>query len=60
MVPNIDNKRNRIRQSIKLVVHPPPPTFIDKANTGTTIHYFTIADSHALVILQPNNIGTRV
>ena len=41
MVTNIDNKINLIRQTIKIIVYPPPPPIMDKANTGATAHYFT-------------------
>ena len=55
MVPNINNKINLIRKTIKLVVDPPPPPNIVKYNTGATSHYFTPAYDFELFNLQPNN-----
>ena len=56
MVPNIDNKINLIRKTIKLVLDTPPTPIIDKSDTEATEHYFT-PDSNALVNIQPNKIG---
>ena len=57
MVTNIDNKMKLIQKTIKLVVDPPPPSIIAKADTGGTSNYFTPVDAHALVNLQPTNTG---
>ena len=55
MVPDIDNKINLIRKTIKLVVDPPPPPNIVKYNTGVTSHYFSTAYDNSLFNLQPTN-----
>ena len=55
MVLNIDNKINLIRKTINLVVDPSPPPIIANSNTGSTEHYFTLADSHVIVNLQQTN-----
>ena len=55
MVPNIYNKINIIRKTIKLVVDPPTPPIIAKADTGSTAHYFTPEDAHEIFNLQPTN-----
>ena len=34
---------------MKLVVDPPPPPIIAKADTGETSNYFILEDAHALV-----------
>ena len=60
MVPDIDNKINLIRKTIKLVVNPPPPPIIFKYNTGATVHYLTPEDYHALVNIEPTKMGPRV
>ena len=60
MVSNIDNKINIIQKTIKLVVDPPPPPIIAKADTGATAYYFTQVDAHVLVNLQPTNTGSRI
>ena len=60
MVPNIDNKINLIPKNIKLVVDPPLSPIMANEGIGATSHYFTPEDSHALVNIQPTNIGLRV
>ena len=60
MVLNIDNKINLIPKPIKLVVDPPPPHIIAKADTGVTSNYFTPLDAHALVNIQSNNTIPQV
>ena len=60
MEPNIDNKINLIWKTIKIVVDPLPPLVVAKSDTGVTAHYFTLSDAHALVNIQPTNIGPIV
>ena len=60
MVLSIDNKINLICQTIKIVVEPPPSPILTKADTGSTAHYFTPADAHALFNILPNSMGPQV
>ena len=53
---NIYHKINLLQQKNKIVVDP-PPEIIDKADTGTTAHYFTQSDAHTLVDVQPTKMG---
>ena len=59
MIPNTDHKINLLWQTNKIVVDPPPQN-IEKTDTRLTAHYFTQADVHALVDVQPKNIGPQV
>ena len=56
MVPNTDHKINLLQQTNEIVVDP-PPQIIAKSDTVAKSHYFLQADSHALVYVQPTNMG---
>ena len=49
-----------IRKTIKIVVDPPPPPIMAKADTGATTHYLALDDAHVLVNIQPTKMGCRV
>ena len=59
MIMNIYHKINLLQQKNKIVVDP-PPQIIEKADTGSTVNYFTQADAHALVDVEQTNMGPRV
>ena len=56
MMPNTDHKINHLQQTNKIVVDP-PPKIISKADTAAAAHYFSQADTHALVYIQPTKMG---
>ena len=58
-MPNTDHKINILQQINKIIVDPPKKIIV-KAHTGVRAHYFTQADSDALVDVQTKNMGPRV
>ena len=56
MMPNIDNKINLILQTNCFVVFPPPQPIMANEDTRATSHYFTQADTHVLVNVQPKKL----
>ena len=60
MTSNIYNQINLIWKTVKIVVDPPPPHILAKADTRSTTHKFTPAYVHSLVNIQPTNMVPRV
>ena len=60
MVPSIDDRINFIRKTVQIVVDPPSESIMDKTDTGSTVHYSTQYDPHALVDVQPTKMEPRV
>ena len=56
---NIDHQINFLQQTNKIVADPTPQIIV-KVDNGATAHYFTQADAHALVDVQPKKMGPRV
>ena len=57
MILNTDNKINLLQKKNKIGVDPPPQIIV-KADTGSTSHYYTQADSHALIDVQQQQKGS--